>query len=75
MKFLLARTTEEGSRTLVHACDQGAESHGAYLSDCKITEPEAVVTDVDGVRVQPRVWDELVGILESIAPGCTKSLG
>ena len=36
-KFLLARTTEVGSRTLVHAAMAGRETHGQYLSDCKIT--------------------------------------
>jgi hypothetical protein len=74
IKFLLARSTEVGSRTLVHACTQGEESHGAYLSDCQIAEPEAVVTDEEGRKVQPRVWDELAGILETISPGCTGNL-
>lgn len=34
MKFFLARTTEAGSRTLVHAGLQGKETHGEFLSDC-----------------------------------------
>ena len=35
---LIARTTEVGSRTLVHAVkpDIGEESHGTFLSDCKV---------------------------------------
>ncbi|RAR06535.1 NAD(P)-binding protein [Stemphylium lycopersici] len=40
-RLLLARTTEVGSRTLVHAGMSGAESHGKYLSDAQITEPSA----------------------------------
>lgn len=38
MKFLIARTAEQGSRTLVHAATLGLESHGRYLNDCKIDE-------------------------------------
>ena len=41
-RFLLARTTEVGSRTLVHAAGSGLESHGQYLSDCLIEEYEPV---------------------------------
>ncbi|KAF2662137.1 short-chain dehydrogenase [Lophiostoma macrostomum CBS 122681] len=74
MKFLFARSTEVGSRTLVHACTQGAETHGGYLSDCRLDEPGPVVTDQDGRKVQPRVWDELARKLETISPGCTSSL-
>ena len=37
LKFFLARSTEVGSRTLVHAgTEAGAESHGKYLSSCEI---------------------------------------
>ena len=37
-KELYARTTEEGSRTLVHAVSVGMESNGKYLDDCEIRE-------------------------------------
>ena len=37
-RLLLARTAEEGSRTLLHATVAGEESHGSYLSDCEIKE-------------------------------------
>lgn len=35
---ILARTTEAGSRTLVHAVkpDIGEDTHGAFLMDCKV---------------------------------------
>lgn len=36
MKLLLARTAEEGARTLVHAASLGWEGHGQYLNDCQI---------------------------------------
>ena len=38
MKEKYARTTEEGSRTLVHAVAIGKESNGHYLDDCAIDE-------------------------------------
>lgn len=37
LKFFLARTTEAGSRTLVAAAYAGTESHGQYLSNCRVT--------------------------------------
>ena len=35
---MIARTTEQGSRTLVHAVkpDVGEKTHGKFLMDCKI---------------------------------------
>ena len=36
MKFFLARTTEHGSRSLVHAAQAGEETNGQYLSDCRV---------------------------------------
>lgn len=44
MKLSLARTAEQGSRTLVHAATLGLESHGKYLNDCKIDEYVAPLT-------------------------------
>ena len=36
MRGLLAWTAEEGSRTLVHGTTVGQESHGVFISGCKI---------------------------------------
>lgn len=74
LKLVLARTTEVGSRTLVHAASQGAESHGQYMTDCTTGAPSAYVTSDEGKRAQQRVWDELVDKLESIKPGCMSGL-
>jgi NAD(P)-dependent dehydrogenase (short-subunit alcohol dehydrogenase family) len=75
LKLLLARTSEAGSRTLVHAGSSGEESHGKYLSDCTVTEPSAFVRSQEGKEVQVRVWEELVSILEGIKEGVTKVSG
>jgi NAD(P)-dependent dehydrogenase (short-subunit alcohol dehydrogenase family) len=72
LKLLLARTSEAGSRTLVHAGSSGEESHGKYLGDCKVTEPSTFVRSQEGSEVQERVWKELVGILEGIKEGVTR---
>lgn len=37
VKFLLARTTEVGSRTLVAGASAGEESQGEYMKDCHVT--------------------------------------
>ena len=38
LKALFARSTEYGSRTLVHAASVGWESHGKYMSDGKLNK-------------------------------------
>jgi hypothetical protein len=69
IKALLARSTEAGSRTLVHAASSSPETHGCYLSDCKITSPSDLVLSAEGKKAQEQVWDEVVQKCESISPG------
>ena len=69
MKALLARTTEMGSRSLVHAGSAGANTHGQYLSDCHTAKPAKLVTSPEGEVVQDRLWAELTSKLEAIKPG------
>ncbi|KAJ3222810.1 hypothetical protein HDU81_009598 [Chytriomyces hyalinus] len=68
MKFLVARSTEVGSRTLVHALTIGKESHGQYLTACQVEEPAPFVLSVEGAKTQKRLWDELAQILEQVRP-------
>ena len=74
MKFLLARTTEVGSRTLVAAAAAGPESHGKYMTDGKVEDEclSAFVRSGDGTKAGEKVWRELREILEEIQPGVTK---
>ena len=74
MKFFLARTTEFGSRTLVHAASSGVGSHGQYLLNCKVAVPSDYVFSSEGYEVQNRVWEELSDKLEAIKPGVTGNL-
>lgn len=73
LKLILARSTEVGSRTLVHAGSQGKDSHGQYMSDCEIGVPAPFVTNVEGKETQDRVWVELMKRLDAIKPGVTSS--
>lgn len=73
-KFFLARTTEVGSRTLVAAASAGEDTHGMYLQDCRIKEPSRWVRSEQGKAAQPRVYKELLSILEEIEPGVTNNI-
>jgi retinol dehydrogenase-12 len=57
-KALLARATEVGSRTLVHAAIEPGERerHGHYLSSCEVTEESDYVLSVEGRQVSKRLW-------------------
>lgn len=76
MKFLFARTTEVGSRTLIAAAEAGPESHGKYMHDAKVDDGalSAFVRSDDGSKAAEKVWNELGEILEGIHPGITKNL-
>lgn len=76
MKFLLARTTEVGSRTLVASASAGPESHGKYMHDGLVNDRELspFVRSKDGEAASVKVWSELSDILEKIAPGVTKNI-
>jgi retinol dehydrogenase-12 len=74
IKFLMgARTTEVGSRTLVHATHAGPESHGQYMGDCKIQPVAPFVTSDEGKKFQVKWWKELSAKLEGIHPGILKN--
>ena len=65
----MGRTAEEGSRALVDAVGRGEDSHGEYLSDCKVAKVSDFVLSKKGAQTQGRVWGELNAKLEKIQPG------
>lgn len=69
MKFFLARTTEQGSRNYLAATEAGEESHGEYMSACRVEEVAPLVRSEVGKEVQARVWEQLNGRLERIEKG------
>jgi len=74
LKLFFARSTEAGSRTLFHACCQGSDTHGAYLSDCAKDQPSSLVRSDEGKTMQKRIWKELLDKLEQIQAGVTENL-
>lgn len=74
MKAILARTTEVGGRTLVHAACAGKESHGEYMSDGVVKQPSVFVRSEEGRKAGERVWAELSAKLERIQPGIMGNL-
>ena len=71
---LLARTTEAGSRTLVHAALADEKTHGQFLLDCKVDAPLGIIDTEEGKEWQGRFWTELVSELDGISPGLSKQL-
>ena len=70
---LLGWTQEEGSRTLVHAATQaGRESHGKYLSECKIKNESVWLRSKEGRETQRRLYEELMNLFEEVAPGASQ---
>ncbi|OQO04657.1 hypothetical protein B0A48_09579 [Cryoendolithus antarcticus] len=74
MLKLMARTTEVGGRTLVHAVSpsMGTEEHGKFLMDCEVATDGYGVESEIGQKMEKHWNEELFAHLESIAPGCTK---
>ncbi|KAJ4299951.1 hypothetical protein N0V90_005199 [Kalmusia sp. IMI 367209] len=73
-KFLLARTSEEGSRNLLAGAVSGLDTHGAYLDLGKVKRPATVVVGPGGAETQKRLYAELINRLEKIAPGISLNL-
>ncbi|KAI0853648.1 hypothetical protein F5Y00DRAFT_270789 [Daldinia vernicosa] len=71
---LLARSTEEGSRVLVHGLLAGQETNGQYLQNCHIEVPACHVTGEWGQKVQKKFFSELVDKLEEIQPGISSNI-
>jgi len=70
----IARSTEVGSRTLVHAATAGEETHGQFLMDSKITVPGGMIKCKEGKELQEKVWKELRAKLETIEPNVARIL-
>jgi retinol dehydrogenase-12 len=76
LKKLFARTTEVGSRTLVHAgVAAGQETHGKFMGTCSVLECSRLVEGPEGKGLEDKIWSELSQKLEAIQPGITKNLG
>ena len=71
---IFGRTAEMGARTYVSASTAGWESHGVYLEDCKLSTPHKFVDSEEGARLQKKVYEELLQILEGVSPGISQNI-
>lgn len=76
LKFLLARSTEVGSRTYLAAATAGEESHGGYMLDGLVANNmvSSFVQSEEGKAVGAKVWKELSEILDSLQPGVVDNI-
>ncbi|MCJ1357020.1 MAG: hypothetical protein MMC33_007016 [Icmadophila ericetorum] len=74
VQYIIARTTEQGSRTLVSGACAASESHGEYMSESRVQPPSPFVLSEEGQKTQKRVWEELNAKLEKIEPGITSNI-
>jgi len=67
-KTLLARSTEKGSRTIIHAAlgENQSKVQGKYLNKCEIHEESDYVISDEGRKVQDRIWKETMVILVEV---------
>lgn len=70
----IARTPEQGARTIIHAAYGDLETHGQYLSDCEVAEPHEFVRSAEGEKVGKQLWQDLKAKMESISPGVTRHI-
>ncbi|KAK7464845.1 hypothetical protein VKT23_006050 [Stygiomarasmius scandens] len=74
MEKIMAYTTEEGSRPIVHGAvgdlGHGFKSdskQGGYINlDYKVVEPSDFVSSKEGIHLQDKIWDELLELLPSV---------
>lgn len=71
---VLGRTSEMGSRTLVHAVCAGSETNGVYLSECHEQRQSTYVTSREGQEMAARVWREVLAVVERSDPVAAKAL-
>ncbi|KAI9776203.1 MAG: hypothetical protein M1839_000524 [Geoglossum umbratile] len=65
---VFARSTEEGSRTLVESVNQGVESHGKFWKDGRIAPPGPLVGTSEGERLRNQIWGEIGDVLKAKVP-------
>jgi len=69
-KAILARSTEVGSRTLVHAAvaKELEGKSGEYLDSCEVGEASDLLLREKGEALERKVWDETLKVLFEVDP-------
>ncbi|KAK5053198.1 hypothetical protein LTR84_002172 [Exophiala bonariae] len=74
-RYTVGRSTEVGSRTLIHGATAGPSSHGEFMSDgVNQNVAEWIRTDM-GKKAQVKVFEQTMKVLESRKPGIGKAVG
>ncbi|KAJ5525403.1 retinol dehydrogenase 14 [Penicillium frequentans] len=68
VQALIARTVENGSKTLLHAVTQGVETHGKWLENQAIADPGTIVTSDEAAVIRKKVWAEITSVLRDVDP-------
>ena len=62
---LLGRSPRDGARCILDAAiAKGKDTHGCYLSECKIEMESPLVRSDEGKELQTNLWDEIFTILK-----------
>ncbi|KAF8151997.1 hypothetical protein K438DRAFT_1565143 [Mycena galopus ATCC 62051] len=69
-KSVVARSTEEGSRTIVHAVvtPEQKSLHGQYITACQIAGESDFLTSPDGLKFRASLWRETIQALNKADP-------
>lgn len=62
------RPAREGAKAIVWACLDNNITQGAYTSNCAIDAVSKFVRSKEGDDVSRKLWNELVVILDTVAP-------
>ncbi|KAL4747501.1 hypothetical protein BDW72DRAFT_209511 [Aspergillus terricola var. indicus] len=68
IEALVARSAQEGSKTLLDSATRGVSSHGKWLENQAITTPGKLVTDPNEAAYKGKVWKEILEILRGVDP-------
>lgn len=56
------------------AAAAGPETHGKWLDTFEIREPSVYVRSEEGQKMQQRLYDELIEILDRVEPGIVNNI-
>ncbi|KAH8599019.1 hypothetical protein B0O99DRAFT_614783 [Bisporella sp. PMI_857] len=68
-----ARSSEEGSRTLVSGTILGPEAHGGFWTSDKLWTLGVLVTSEEGRKLSDQFWNELLAVLQMQNPKAMKN--
>lgn len=73
-KFLFARKTEVGARTLIAGACTGPSGHGQYMEDGMVTIFESPFPPAQQQALQRKTYEQTLTYLEKLEPGISKNI-